>query len=140
MKTLFILLVLNLGFGQLVKADTISYWHVYCNDIKIKEFNQYSKGSIVLKKSEIKPTDSLTIKYFRDTPSFDCQTILAITNQKEIVIVADFGKGTFCPLTISLSKILNAYLKKNEVYSTYYIENPRSSYRVKELLFEITFE
>ena len=75
MTRILVILITTIGLFNSAKADTIDYWHVYYNKIKIKEYNQYSKGEIVLKIKDIKKSDSLTIKYFRDTPCDDCLTL-----------------------------------------------------------------
>jgi hypothetical protein len=74
MTKFLILFISAIGFFNAVKADTIDYWHVYYNKTKIKEYNQYSKGEITLKIKNIKNKDTLTVRYFRDTPCSDCKT------------------------------------------------------------------
>lgn len=51
-------------------ADTLDYYHVYHNEIKIAEYNSYNLNDstvvLNLSKDSIKTGDRLEIKYFRD--------------------------------------------------------------------------
>ena len=62
-QSIFVLLLIC-AFASSSKADTLNYWHVYFNGVKIKEFNEENLGEIKLKLAEIKDEDSITIKYF----------------------------------------------------------------------------
>ena len=82
MKNIFFILLTIFGIAQIAKADTIDFWHVYYNQTKIREFNQYGTHEIILKLDSLKSGDSITVKYFRDTPCFDCATYLTVENEK----------------------------------------------------------
>ena len=87
MKTIYFLILILL-VSNICKADTIDYWHVYYNKTKIKEFNQISRGkTLVFKIANIKKKDSITVKYFRDTPCFDCVTSLTAEDEKHYVYI-----------------------------------------------------
>lgn len=135
MTRILIILISTIGLIDSVKSDTIDYWLVYYNKVKIKEYNQYSKGEIILKIKDIKKTDSLTIKYFRDTPCDDCLTNLTIESDDNFVITKGQGTGTFNPINVSVFDLI---LKANRnYYNVYYYENNKQE---KILLFRIKLE
>ena len=141
MTRILIILISTFGLFSSAKADTIDYWHVYYDNIKIKEYNQYSKGEIVLKIKDIKNTDSLTIKYFRDTPCDKCETKVAIENGRHFVITSGKGFGTFNPIKISVYDLLQYHLKADkEVYEVFYHEGQITSRTQRVLIFRIKLE
>jgi hypothetical protein len=141
MTKILIILISIFGFIDSFKADTIDYWHVYYNNIKIQEYNQYSKGEIVLKIKDIKKTDSLTIKYFRDTPCEECETHVVIENGKHFVITSGKGIGTFYPIKISVYDLLQFHQKaEKEVYEVFYHEGQITSRTQRVLIFRIKLE
>jgi hypothetical protein len=132
---------LTTGLFASAKADTIDYWQVYYNESKIKEYTQYSKGEIVLKIKEIKKTDTLTVKYFRDTPCDDCETQVAIENGKHLVITTGKGLGTFNPIKISVYDLLQYHLKADKaIYEAFYQEGQVTSRAQRVLIFRIKLE
>ena len=138
MAKLLLLLISTIGFFYIAKADTIDYWHVYYNNTKIKEYNQYSKGEIVLKVKNIKKTDSLTILFFRDTPCSDCKTEVNVENESHFVITKGKGYGTFNPIKISVFDLL---LKADRDFScVYYQERDETETTPKVLLFKVKLE
>ena len=125
-----------IAFLNTARADTIDFWHVYYNKIKLGEYGQNTKGAIALKIKNIKKSDSLTIKYFRDTPCIDCETIIAVEDKKRTLITKGKGRGTLNPLKISVYKLLKYYLQGNKgVYDVYYQEEQSK----RLLLFTIEF-
>ena len=141
MTRILIILISTFGLFSSAKADTIDYWHVYYNNIKIQEFNQYSKGAIVLKIKDIKKTDSLTVKYFHDTPCSDCKTQVAIENGRHFVITKGQGLGTFNPIKISIYDLLQYHLKADkEFYEVFYHEGQITSRTQRILIFRIKLE
>ena len=140
MKRILIILITTIGLFNVANADTISYWHVYYNDIRIKEFNDFSKAEIVLNVRDIKPNDSLTIMYFRDTPCQDCATEILIKNG-HIIITKGKGEGTFHPIKISVFDLLQYHLKvKKGIYDVFYCEKCISSQIGEKFLFSIKLE
>jgi len=138
MKQFILLFILTIGIFNSVKADTIDYWHIYYNDIKIKEYNHYSKGEITLKVKDLKKTDSLTIIYFRDTPCSDCETQVIVESKSHFVITKGKGFGTFNPLKISVFDLL---LKADRDFSyVYYQEGVKTNQTPRLLLFKIKLE
>jgi len=138
MTKILIILISALGLFNSAKADTIDYWHIYYNKIKIKEYNQYSNGVITLKVKDIKKTDSLTVMYFRDTPCDNCETQLAIEDRKHRAITKGKGIGTFKPIKVSVFDLLQYHLKSDKtVYEVYYQETSRTQ---RVLIFNIKLE
>ena len=141
MKQIFLILISTLGLSSFVKADTIDFWHVYYNNVKIQEFNEYSKGEIHFKVKDIKKTDTLTIKYFRDTPCDNCETQVSIENGKHFVITKVNGIGTFNPIKISVYDLLQYHLKADkEVYEVFYHEGKIIGRTQRVLIFRIKLE
>ncbi len=137
MKRISLILISITGFIDSAKADTIDYWHVYYNDIKIKEYNQYAKGEIVLKIKDIKKSDTLTIKYFRDTPCRDCLTRVSIEGGDGAVMTQGQGIGTFNPIKVPLFELIH---KANGEFCNVYYYEEESKRRGKILLFRIKIE
>ncbi|MFT3705129.1 MAG: hypothetical protein QM802_22370 [Agriterribacter sp.] len=125
--------------GNICKADTIDYWHVYYNKKKLKEFNQVNpKVTLEFQISNIKNGDSITIKYFRDTGCSECFTTLTVEDEKHIV-TSNHGKGTFNPLSISLTDILRYKEQSSKNYfEIYYYENEERTNGM--LLFRVKLE
>jgi len=141
MTRILIILVSAMGLFSSAKADTIDYWHIYYNRIKVNEFNQYSKGEIVLKIKNIRSTDSLMVKYFRDTPCVDCETHVTIENEKHFVIIKGKGLGTFNPISISIYDLLQYHLKNGqEVYDVFYHDGQNTGRGQKVLIFRAKLE
>ncbi|MFM2307872.1 MAG: hypothetical protein RLZZ367_2541 [Bacteroidota bacterium] len=139
MKAKFILVsfVLNTVFGLTAKADTIDFWHVYYNGVKIREYNGYAVDIISLKADSVGSNDSITVKYFRDTPCYDCATNVTVEDDKHHVITTDNGKGTFSPVSFLLKKVVDSGIKFFEVF---YSEGEIKSRADKILLFRIKLE
>ena len=100
-KTLLLLLT---GVCLLsAKGDTIDFWHVYYNDKLIKEFNQVGYSNVVvIKNDEIKNTDSITIRFYDDTPCNKCFVSLIVRDEKEDKLkkVDTVGESTIFKLSI----------------------------------------
>jgi hypothetical protein len=140
MKVLKVIIVL-VFLPSLSKADTIDVWNVSYNHRIIKHFNGDSKGEIVLKMDSIKPGDSLTVVYFRDTPCHDCATFLAIENEKHLVFFGNSNRGTGTPISISVEQLLairnNGYIRP---FLVFYHEGKLERRSDKILLFRIRLE
>jgi hypothetical protein len=104
-------------------CDTLDYWHVYLNDELIAEFNTTSKNlTIHLKKSELKKSDSITVRYGSDHPCFDCYYGLSVfveimEKTPEAETTEHFGK-----LSISINDLLEIEKKYTikRFYFNYY--------------------
>lgn len=140
MKNVFLLFLFMTGCLA-GKADTIDFWHVYKNGVKIKECNQFGTHELVLKLSEIKNSDSITVKYFRDTPCHDCPTYLTAEDEKHHVVVMSKGKGTFNPVSFALKDLLE-YRKATgkNTFEVYYKEGDNPVRSSKQLVLRISME
>lgn len=140
MKTLLITSSFFLWFCPKICADTIDYWHVYYNDVKIHEFNVLSKGKVVLKSSKIKSSDSLTIKYFNDTPCRSCETYLSFENTNTKALVSTKGIGTFNPVKISLIELQQHFKTEGlKTCNVYYVEK-REGKKNRRFIFQLKLE
>lgn len=128
-------------FFSTVKADTIDYWHVFYNETKIKEYIQYSKGEIVFNIKDIKKTDTLTVKYFCDTPCHECETQVTIESGSHFEITKGIGSGAFNPIKISAYELLQYYQNvSKDVFEVFYHERLSTSRSEKVLIFKIKLE
>ncbi len=137
LRVLFFLFLLP----KLSKADTIDVWHVYYNQRLIQDFNAYSANEIVLKMDSIQPGDSITVRYFRDTPCHDCTTFLAIENEKHLVFFGNSNRGTGKPISISVDQLI-AIRNKGYIrpFLVFYHEGKLERRSDKILLFRIRLE
>ena len=123
------------------KADTIDVWNVSYNQSVPLHFNGYSNGEIVVKIDSIKPGDSITVRYYRDTPCHDCATFLHVENEKHFVFFSSSQRGTGTPISFSVEQILAI---RNEGYIrpflVFYSEGKLERRSDKIRLFRIRFE
>ncbi len=121
MKNLLLLLSLLFCSFQ-AKADTIDFCHVYYNNIKILDINFFRPNDLVLKLDSFQSSDSITIRYFRDTPCFDCPTKLIVENEKHLPFFSIENVGTSSPFTFSLQQLIElrkeGYEHRFEVFYT----------------------
>jgi hypothetical protein len=109
--------------------DTIDYWHVYYNNTMIGDFTQLSSSRKVnLNEKNIKPGDSIIVKYFRDTPCFDCSTLLVVGDESKRSVLTKCGKGTLTPLSVHLAELLEFKKrnKNNSFFEIFYFEEGRA--------------
>ncbi len=133
-------LFLSSIYSVISKADTISFWHVYYNQTKI-EMNQFSSDLVTIKMNEIKKTDTITVKYFRDTPDMDCEARIVVENQNHLIVAGGKNFGTFSPINFSVFDILKYYqISKEQNYLVYYYEGMISKPSDRTLLFKINLE
>jgi hypothetical protein len=140
MKNLLLLFSL-LFFSFQAKADTIDFCHVYYNNIKILDINFFHQNELVLKLDSIQSSDSISIRYFRDTPCFDCPQSLSIENEKHTIFFTKTRIGTFSPLTFSVQQLVElqkqGYLQSFEVF---YSNELTTSRTMKRLILRIQLE
>jgi hypothetical protein len=133
-------LFLSSIYSVIAKADTISYWHVYYNQTKI-EMNQFSNSLVTIRINEIKKKDTITVKYFRDTPSSEFETRIVVENQNHLIIAGGKNFGTYSPINFSVFDILKYYqISKDKNYLVYYYEGKISKPSDRTLLFKIKLE
>ena len=140
MKVILVITAL-IYLPSLSKADTIDVWHVFYNQRLIQDFNAYSANEIVLKMDSIQPGDSITVRYFRDTPCYDCATFLAIENEKHYVFFEHSSRGTGTPISISVDQLL-AIRNKGYIrpFLVFYHEGKLERRSDKILLFRIRLD
>jgi hypothetical protein len=133
-------LFLSSIYSVISKADTISFWHVYYNQTKI-EMNQFSSDLVTIKINEIKKTDTITVKYFRDTPDMDCVARVVVESQNHLIVSGGKNFGTSSPINFSVFDILKYYqISKDQNYLVYYYEGIISKPSDRTLLFKINLE
>lgn len=141
MKKLFFLLLLFACMSQSAKADTIDFWHVYKNGIKVKEFNGFGKNELVISQQLIQTGDTLTVRYFRDTPCSDCPSTVTVEDGKHRIITSASGKGTFKPVSFPLRDVLAfSTATGKKTFEVFYKEGDANSRWDKTLLFTIRLE
>jgi hypothetical protein len=83
MKVVLLILFTLTGFCKTAFADTVDYWHVYYNGVKVKEFQQFKSNDVLIEAEIIKANDSLRVVLFRDTPCKDCQRTVMISTEAD---------------------------------------------------------
>jgi hypothetical protein len=125
----------TLTFSALSQADTISYWHVYLNNIPIKEFSMTSDNPAVeIPYSNLSRSSILTIEYFKDTSCRNCRTFLIISDSNDNIIDNVKGSGTN-KYYLKLKRLLSENDKRS-AFKLYIRESP---YR-DQFLFTLTFK
>jgi len=138
-KIIFIQLLLFICIPD-VFCDTIGYYHVYYNNIILKNSSDKTGDTlpVVVKKADIKEKDSLTIKYWQDTPCENCKFFLVVIDERKKYVKVTSTIGQASPLSISLSEILkwseNYYNDNFEIY--YYKEKPAFPIHLFKLILE----
>lgn len=128
MKKLLFIILFSFSFAPAnANCDTIDFWHVYKNGIKIKEFNHYIKDTLFI--TDLKETDIIEVRHYDDTPCPDCPFTLSIATSEKTnspAIIADTKMGDSTPLRIS-GKELKKLMKNGNsdlLYFWYSFENP----------------
>lgn len=104
----------------------------------IDKFNAINpENKIVLNKLDIKIGDSITVKYFRDTPCFDCLSFLSVEDGKHHILTSWEGKGSFTPKKFSMDKLIESGKNYFEVW---YQDDQIKSRNDRILLFRIKLE
>lgn len=122
------------------QVDTVDFWHVFYNYKLIKQYNGYNFGdALVFKIDSIKSGDSITVKFFRDTPSSNCNAYLIVEYPILSRALIAHGTYTFCPLTISLTDLKNfkEMASYRQMFEVYYLEDSNDN---KIKLFDIKLE
>ncbi len=87
MKKTIVLLYVFVGIVTQAKADTIDYWRAYYNGVEISDF-QIVDGRRTLKfeYEKIRDLDSITLKYFTDTPNSAMNGVLTAHDEEHYSI------------------------------------------------------
>ena len=93
--TIIFILILYFLLSKEVKADTLDYWHIYYNDIKVELVsvdNPQYEFEYQIKSNEVTISDTLTFKYFTNHPCIDCKSHLVIRDEKNWKLFIPFSK------------------------------------------------
>ena len=108
-----LIIILTLLFTSLNGyCDTLDYWHVYVNDSLVAEFNSTSNDlTINLKRTELKISDTITVRHGTDHPCSNCHyglNVLVEIKEKtpKVEVTENFGK-----LSIPLSELYDIQKK-----------------------------
>lgn len=103
--------------------DTISYWQVYNGNHLISEITAFDQNpKISIKKGKVRTLSPLKIRYFDDTPCFDCSSSIMIKTQKgEVIRTIDKSNNEFNIKTTELQVL--AFKNKSQVLTFFYKEN-----------------
>jgi hypothetical protein len=119
MKKLFILSLL-FCFLQSARADSIDYWHIHYNGHEAAVFHQYKHPELNLARMDVSANDSISLRYFRDTPCEDCETRLVL-QAGDSSLVLGRGRGTFQPVHFKVNQLLQS---GQETLHIWYEEGP----------------
>jgi hypothetical protein len=138
MKKILLLFITILSFTFNAKADTISVWRVYFNNIQIQQLSDIRiLKTIVFGIDSLKSTDSITVEYLCDTPCHDCKTQLNVKIQKDKSILTSNGVGSFSPISFALKDLIAYKLNtKQDTFDVFYSDGFRRS----NFLFRIKLE
>ncbi|HBK71957.1 MAG TPA: hypothetical protein DDZ39_09935 [Flavobacteriaceae bacterium] len=143
-RKIIIILILTLSFkGFSTELDTLDYWHVYKNDKVIAKFNSVSKDlNIKIKKSDIKETDTISIRYGKDTRCSNCKYILFVRDEKNRKLRITESDEFWSKLSFGLTDLIE-FGRKNESkrYDFYYWErNSEGKNGRMKLVLQMTLE
>ena len=136
MKIISWLILLLVVSCPAVHADTIDYWHVFYNNRILEKFSSTSRDpSVTLQLGSIGPRDTLSVKYFKDTPCMKCPVNLLIQDDQKNTLRQFKSYGTGSSLAIPL-KDLAEFKRKRAVNSFifYYYEG---DYKLRIFLFKL---
>ena len=136
MKNTFVILSFFLISIVCKASDTISVWHVYYNKIKIKEYNQFNNNApLIIKLTDYKIGDSITVKYLSDTKCHDCLTGIMVRSKDNRVTMAGKSVGRGNPISFPVSYLIDPKRKKKNFAILYLDSNGENA--TSTLLFEI---
>ncbi len=132
-----LLLVIQLIFVYVSKADTIANWQVYYNGYEIVRLNEHNIDNLLKFGSQlIQKNDILTVNYFNDTPCMECNTYLYVLSGAKLAAKIK-GKGTFAPRKIDLYKLSKF---NQDTFKVYHYESMRNENKTPKLLFTLIIE
>lgn len=117
------------------RSDTIDYWHVYYNNKLIKEYNNYNLKDISINIDSIRIADTITIRYYHDTPCPNCEIYLSIENGSGSIIRTKESIGISNPLSFNVFELLQLYKKTNKsIFNIYYYDKKYNNTSSKVLV------
>lgn len=140
LNPILLVALIILGFTCTLRADTISFWHVYYNKTKIRDYNMFSESPVIhFRMDSIRANDSLTVRYFDDTPC-RCMVTLMIQDDNGKNVVLKNVKGTGTPITFSLYNLIGDGRLNDQYYTVYFIEGDLTGSSPQIRLFTIHLE
>ena len=142
-KIITILLLILSIKGFSTELDTLDYWHVYKNDKVIAKFNSVSKDlNIKINESEIKESDTISIRYGKDTRCQNCKYILFVRDEKKRKLRITESDKYWDKLSFGLLDLTEFGQKnKSKRYDFYYWErNSDGKNQPMKLVFKMTLE
>lgn len=99
-------------------CDTISSCTVYYKNELLRTFNIHSQNKVIeIDVQKVKPTDSITVIYYRDTPCGECESNLLVgDNNDDFIRTGWMGKGTLTPKKFPIIDLVNFGVKDFEVW------------------------
>lgn len=135
-KTLTLIFFLFCSIICKAETDTIDVWHVYYNKIKIKEYNEFNKGTITIDSQKYKKGDKITVRHFDDTRCTDCPIFLFVELGKKELHVKANGEGK--PLEFDVKSLIEFHKNHKDVpISIYYAGSTNGKQNQRNLLFRI---
>ena len=151
-KIIFIGLVLmaTSQFASAEALDTLDYWHVYYNVVKIRDYNALVNEvkealpykTISLRLDSIKGYDSVTILYGSDTRCPICDIHLSFYDGlHEIVIGSTKSHGFKYPVSFKLKKLVDFEKSRGtKTFEIFYTEVANDKPYRKESVFIIQLD
>lgn len=121
-KTLLFLLLFSFSAA---KADTISSWKVFYNNLKICDLTQYTKNNIEIHTSQYKKGDYLAIQYSDDTPCHECEYEMEVVGEGKTTVFKVKFKGKYKLVKIDLKNLIDDNYKSkknNSLFVVYFSE------------------
>ncbi len=112
MKNKILYLFLLFSFSA-AKADTISSWKVFYNNLKICSLTQYTKNNIDIHTSQYKKGDYLAIQYSDDMPCPKCEYEIEVVGEGKITVFKEKLKDKYKLVKIDLEDLMGSYKSKN---------------------------
>ncbi|WP_064967211.1 hypothetical protein [Tenacibaculum ovolyticum] len=126
-KIIIILLLISSFKGFSTGLDTLDYWQVYKNDKIIAKFNSVSKDlNIKINKSEIRESDTISIRYGKDIRCSNYKYILFVRDEKKRKLRIIKSDKYWDKLSFGLLDLIEFGQKnKSKRYDFYYWERNR---------------
>ena len=136
-KSFWLLIVISFTFLFQAAADTTDFYHILYNKDLLKAYPGDTVPISIIR-TDIKDSDSLTIKYWSDTPCKSCKFYLVVIDQKKNYVKVVSAIGQSAPLSISVKDIFdwsaNELVDNFDLY--YYEEKPAYPIHLCKLVFK----